>query len=277
MELGTSSEALGVMKYVQMLAMYFVNDLNESSKWRVRGHAKKKFWHWVSAWARAIRRPSDLGFDDDRFVLPPLTLKYHILKSDKPDYGFWAPLAHTLEEQRVESKKSIKRRCEKVAELAYNNEGRPFITWCHYNPEGDLLEKMIPGSVQVAGRNSDEEKESRLDDFSKGNIRVLITKPSIAGFGLNWQHCSDVSFFPSHSWERWYQAIRRCWRFGQTREVKVNIVATESEQLILDNMNRKEREANEIYDGIIREMRDFQLGDKPNGKQVQRMESPAWS
>ncbi len=274
MELGTSAEALGMMKYHQVLSMFFVNDCKNTSQWRLRGHAKRKFWHWVSTWARAIRKPSDLGCDDGKFILPPLTIKQYEVKSPAPKMGFWVSLARTLEEQRAERRRTIQERCEQVAELA-NGEG-PFIAWCHLNQEGDLLTRMIPDAVQVAGSDDNDIKEDRLDRFSRGQIRVLVTKPKIAGFGLNWHHCSNVSFFPSHSWEQWYQAVRRCWRFGQTEEVTVNIVTSEAESLVLSNMQRKEKQAQEMYDGIVREMSEFQLGKKTNNKMMKEVELPKW-
>lgn len=274
MELGTSAEALGMMKYHQMLSMFFVNDGKSTQQWRLRGHAKRRFWHWVSTWARAIRKPSDLGFDDGPFVLPPLLLEQYEVSSPMPELGFWSPLARTLGEQRAERRRTIAQRCEKVAELVSGEE--PFIAWCHLNAEGDLLEKLIPDAVQVAGSDDVNVKEDRLDAFSRGCFRVLVTKPKIGGFGLNWQHCSKLSFFPSHSWEQWYQAVRRCWRFGQKKEVTVNIVTSEAESLVLSNMQRKEKQAQEMYDGIVREMSEFQLGKGTNHKPTKAMKVPEW-
>jgi len=276
MELGNSSEILGVMKYTQVLAQFFTHDSSNTSQWRLRGHAKKKFWRWMSGWSRAIRKPSDFGYDDGKFQLPPLEFKQYTVSSAKPTGRFFTKIATTLNEQRAERKKTLRQRCEKVAEIVPKD--RPFLVWCHLNLEGDLLEKLIPGAVQVAGRHSDEEKEERLNAFSQGQIRVLITKPKIGGWGLNWQHCSDMSFFPSHSWEQWYQAIRRCWRFGQENPVTVNIVTSEAESAVLANMKRKERQADELYDGIIREMGEFQAGDNYRGDMDTRevLEIPAW-
>lgn len=275
MELGNSAEVLRVMKYQQMLAMYFVNDGETSSQWRLRGHAKKKFWHWVSTWARAVRKPSDLGYDDDGFVLPPLKMKQYMVPSPPPVVGFLPMLARTLGEQRQERRNTIHPRCEQVASLVSSD--RPFIAWCHLNAEGDLLEELLPDAVQVAGCDDDQVKEDRLDRFSRGEIRVLVSKPRIAGFGLNWQHCSDVSFFPSHSWEQWYQAVRRCYRFGQSKTVTVNIVTSEAESLVLSNMKRKEKQAVEMYDGIVREMGEFQHhAEDGNYRATVEMGVPKW-
>jgi len=273
MELGTSSEALGVMKRGQMLGMFFVNDGAETQKWSLKGHAKMRFWQWMGTWARAVRMPSDLGFDDGVFVLPKLVMKQYEVSSVVPNGRLFCQVAETLNEQRAERKRTLQARCEKVAELVPKD--RPFIAWCHLNAEGDLLEKLIPGAVQVAGSNKDEVKEERLWAFTKGEIRVLVTKPKIASFGLNWQHCSDVSFFPSHSHEQFYQAIRRCYRFQQERDVVCNIVTSEAERNVLSNMIRKERQAADMYAGIVREMGKVLKGS--NGDyQLREMEMPAW-
>jgi len=274
MELGTSAEALGSMKYHQMLGMFFVNDGETTSQWRLRGHAKKAFWQWVAGWARAMRKPSDLGYEDDGFILPPLEYRQHVVPSPLPEFGLFAIAARTLAEQRSERRKTIKERCELVASLSPKD--RPFIVWCHLNAEGDLLEKLLPDAVQVAGSDDNEVKEDRLDAFSRGEIRGMVTKPKIGGFGLNWQHCSDVTSFVSHSYESWYQAIRRCWRFGQKRPVTVNIVISEGESLVLGNMLRKEKAASEMYDGIVREMGAFQKGESNNHTIGSSMEVPSW-
>jgi len=221
-ELGTSAEALGVMGRNQMLGMFFSHSGKSTQDWKLKGHARKAYWQWVIKWARAIRKPSDFGFEDGAFELPPLTTKYHILpsKSEGNGHGFLC-YANTLEEQRAERRLSLRDRCSKVAELIPSD--RPAVVWCHLNDEGDLLEKMIPDAVQVAGRDRDDVKEDRVVAFSAGQIRVLVTKPKICGWGVNWQHCSDVFCFCSHSWESYYQLVRRCWRFGQNKEVEVNV------------------------------------------------------
>jgi hypothetical protein len=274
MELGNSAEVLGVMGYSQMLGMFFTNDGKTTSQWRLRGHAKRVFWRWVSGWARAMRMPSDLGYDDDGFILPPLDVNHHMVASPGKD-GRLIYRARTLNEQRAERRATLRQRCERVAELVPGD--RPFIAWCHLNVEGDLLERLIPDAVQVKGSDKVEDKESRLDAFSRGNLRVLVSKPVISGWGLNWQHCSDVSFFPSHSYEQWYQAIRRCWRFGQSRRVEVGIVASEAERLVVSSMLRKEKQARELYDGIIRGMGEFQSGKKVVDNEFDmEVEVPEW-
>ena len=275
-ELGTSSEALGVMGRNQMLGMFFSHRGDKTQNWELKGHASKAYWQWVSSWARAIRRPSDFGFEDGDFALPPINVVEHVIPSSGGGNGhvgfFW--YARTLDEQRKEKRDSLEARCEKVAEIVPKD--RPCIVWCHYNAEGDLLEKLIPDAVQVAGCHSEELKEERMMGFSDGEIRVLVTKPKIGGFGMNWQHCADVVCFPSHSYEQYYQMIRRCWRFGQKKPVTVNIVATEGEKLIMKNMLRKERAAEQMFAGIIREMSEYQVPKVVADRGGEEVRLPAW-
>lgn len=262
-ELGTSSEALGYLGYMDMLNRFFKNDLNNSAqgrmrgeviKWRLKGHAELPFWRWVCSWARAARRPSDLGFDDTRFILPPLIEREHQVECQEiPEGMLFAMPAVGLKEQRAERRRSIKDRCERVAELV-NHTGQPALVWCHLNDEGELLEKMIPDSKQVSGAMTDETKESRLLAFGRGDLRVLVTKPSIGAWGLNYQHCNHITFFPSHSFEQYYQGVRRCWRFGQTRPVTVDVVTTEGERDVLKNLQRKAAQADAMFSNLVREM-----------------------
>ena len=283
MELGNSAEVCGEMGRNQMLRSFFSNakdtvgSIESTHHWRLKGHAKTMFWKWVSLWARAIRKPSDLGYDDDRFILPSLNVEQHVVGSEVPfGMGFFVSEARTLKAQRQERRSTLQRRCEKVAELVPRNN--PFVVWCHLNAEGDLLEKLIPDAVQVAGRHDDSLKEERLNDFSNGQIRVLITKPKIGGFGLNWQHCSGMSFFPSHSFEMFYQAVRRCWRFGQKNEVNVNIVTSEAENRVLANMLSKEREAAKMYAELVCVLNQTIKKRKRNGNNGSMIteEIPSW-
>lgn len=273
MELGTSSEALGVMGRNSMLGMFFTNDGESTQKWRLKGHAKRRFWQWLASWARAVRKPSDLGFPDGKFQLPPLRVEHQVIKSKAVRGRLFPELARTLTQQRTEKRNSLRARCERAAEVVPTN--RPCVLWCQLNPEADLLEKLIPGAVQVAGSDSDEAKEEKLVAFAGGHIRVLVTKPTIAGFGLNWQHCSDVVYFPSHSHEQFYQALRRCWRFGQNRDVTCNLVHTEAEKLVVANMLRKERQSVELYDGIVQHMNKV-LRSSVESNGTVRMEVPPW-
>ena len=277
MELGTSSEALGYLRRVEMLSTFFVHDSESTQKWALKGHGVKPFWKWMSTWARAIRRPSDLGFEDGKFILPEMQMVQHTLKSKPRDGQLFSTAAVTLDEQRAERRNSIDERCAKVAEIA-NANTEPFIAWGSLNDECDMMERLIDGAVQISGADKDTEKERKIIGFINGEIRALVSKPSIVGFGLNFQHCNRMSFFPSHSHEQFYQASRRCWRFGQTRSVECHIVTTEAESAVIDNMKRKERQAEEMFDGIIRGMHDFQTKDifSYGYEANKQMEIPAW-
>jgi hypothetical protein len=262
-ELGTSSEALGHLGYMDMLNKFFKNDLNNSAsgrfageviKWRLKGHAELPFWRWVCSWARAIRKPSDLGFDDGAFNLPPLVEQEHIVRARTlADGALFALPAHGLAEQREERKRTINERCEMAASIA-NSTSDPVIVWCHLNDEGSLLERLIPDAVQVSGSDSEERKEDRLLGFADGKYRVLVTKPKIGAWGLNYQHCAHQIYFPSHSFEQYYQSIRRCWRFGQKRPVHVDIIASEGEVGILANLQRKATQADNMFASLVNEM-----------------------
>lgn len=280
-ELGTSSECLGELGFQDMLGVFFKQEIQgdhlgwNRTKYRLRGHAATDFWRWVVSWARAVRTPSDLGFDDSRFVLPPLETVEHVVQSRtlKPGAMFSMP-AITLEEQREERRRTIPERCEKVAELASHD--RPVVVWCHLNDEGDLLEKLVPGAVQVSGADKDERKEEIFEAFAAGQIRALVTKPTIAGFGLNWQHCAHQTFFPSHSFEQWYQSVRRCWRFGQTQPVTVDVVSSEGESGVLGNLNEKARKADAMFKQLVSLMND-QLRIVRNSEFPQTERLPSWA
>lgn len=270
-ELGTSSEALGELGHIDMLNRFFKNMQNtsdlkgryrgfsaprawEGKKWRFKGHAELPFWRWVCSWARSIRKPSDLGFDDDGFILPPLIEKEHTIKARRlADGQLFAMPAVGLQEQREERRRTIEERCEKVAELV-NSTGKPALVWCQLNAEGDLLERLITDGKQVSGSDSDEAKEERFLSFIDGSLRVLITKPRIAGWGLNMQHCSHVVFFPSHSYEQYYQGVRRCWRFGQKHPVKVDVVGTEGDHEVMESLKRKAQAADVMFSRLVEEM-----------------------
>jgi hypothetical protein len=264
-ELGTSSEALGYLGHMDMLGRFFKNDQNNAATgrgylgkkntWRLKGHAERPFWQWVCSWARAVRRPFDLGFDDGGFHLPPLHEREHIVEAKVLPEGWLFPVAAvTPAEQREERRRTIEERCERVAELVAT--GEPALVWCHLNPEGDLLEQLIPDAVQVAGSDSDEAKEEKLLAFASGEARVLVTKPKIGAWGLNFQHCAHVVSFPSHSYEQYYQGVRRCWRFGQQRPVVVDIVATEGQRGVLANLQRKARQADRMFSRLVEEMNE---------------------
>jgi hypothetical protein len=284
-ELGTSSEALGYLGYMDMLGRFFTNNNNgargyrnqawDQVEWRFKGHAEQAFWRWVSSWARALRRPSDLGFDDTGFDLPPPTIRNHVVKATTaPDGMLFDIGARGFREEREVRRRTITERCEMTASLV-NDTGQPAVVWCHLNPEGDLLEKLIPDAIQVSGRDSDDEKEAKLIDFCEGRTRVLVSKPVIGAWGLNLQHCNHLTFFPSHSYEQWYQAVRRCWRFGQTRPVTVDVVATEGEIEVQQNLQRKAQQAERMFTELVAHMSDA-MAIRRSDPFDKMMEVPAW-
>lgn len=289
-ELGTSSEALGEMGHMDMLGRFFVNDSNNSVKqqrfrwsqagsfgrenWRFKGHAEEAFWRWVCSWARATRRPSDLGYDDNGFVLPDLVEHEHVVEAReaRPDRLFDLP-AQGLHEEREEARRTIEERCLRVAELV--DHGEQALVWCQLNDEGDLLAKLIPDAEQVKGADTDDAKERRLMDFAEGNLRVLVTKPKIGAWGLNLQKCAHVTFFPSHSYEQYYQGVRRCWRFGQERQVRVDLVTTEGGLGALRNLQRKANQADRMFTRLVAHMNEAQE-ILSRTEFDQREEIPSW-
>jgi hypothetical protein len=261
-ELGTSSECLGELGYTDMLGMFFKNDegsslspLSHATKWRFKPHAERHFWRWMCSWARSLRKPSDLGFEDGPFQLPPLEVVVDTITSSRPldGYLFVVP-AQSLQEQRLERRATLKDRCEAVARKADTKES--FVAWCHLNDEADLLEQLIPDAKQVSGAQDDDEKEELFEAFRLGQLRALVTKPKIGAFGLNWQHCAHMSFFPSHSYEQYYQGVRRCWRFGQTRTVRVEVVTTSGEADVLGNLQRKADAADAMFREMVQHMHE---------------------
>ncbi len=254
-ELGNHSEFLGVLTRTEMLSTFFVHDGGDTSKWRLKGHAQEEFWKWVSQWAVMLRQPSDLGYDNNGFVLPPLNYHHHVVKSEKNLDGFLFPVeAQTLTERRSARRVSLSERVELCAALV-NRSTEPWMVWVDLNDEGDLLEKLIPEAVQVAGRDSDDDKEERMLGFSDGKYRVLISKSSICGFGMNWQHCSNVAYVGlSDSYERLYQSIRRFWRFGQKNAVNAHIITSEAEGAVVKNIQRKEADAAKMAKEMVKHM-----------------------
>jgi len=252
MELGNHAEFCGVMSRTEMLATYFVHDGGDTAKWRLKGHAEDKYWEWVASWAVVIQKPSDLGYDDGGFTLPPMNVHTHVIEMDQEDCFTLIPMAaRTLQERRQARKDSMDKRVQLVAEMANNMSGQ-WLVWCDYNEESDKLTKAIKEAVEVKGSDSPEHKETAMLGFSDGTIRVLVTKPSIAGFGMNWQNCSNMAFCGlSDSYEQYYQAIRRCWRFGQQKPVDVHISIGETEELVLQNIRRKEADAMEMFTNMV--------------------------
>jgi superfamily II DNA/RNA helicase len=271
-----------------MLSRFFRNDQNHAnhrarsarrwrqsgSLWRFKGHAEEPFWRWVCSWARAIRRPSDLGFDDARFVLPPLNEIEHVVsaRAQRPDLLFDLP-AMGLHEQREERNRTIDERCEKVATLIEHEDQA--LVWCHLNAEGDRLESLIPDAVQVRGSDSNDAKETALYDFATGKTRVLITKPKIGAWGLNLQRCAHITFFPSHSYEQYYQGVRRCWRFGQRRPVRVDVITTDGERKVMANLRRKAEQADRMFGHLVAHMNEA-LAIRTGSRFDRPTEVPQW-
>lgn len=253
-ELGTHAEFLGVCTRAEMLAEYFVHDGGETQVWRLKGHAREQFWRWVAGWGAMVRKPSDLGHDDAAYALPPLVVSEHTVASAPQDCGMlFAMEAQTLSERRDARRGSIEARVSACAEMV-NADREPWIVWCDLNAEADALRAAIPDAVEIRGPDDADAKEQRLADFAAGRIRVLISKPSICGWGLNWQHCARVAFVGvTDSFEAYYQAVRRCWRFGQRREVRVHLFASELEGAVLANLRRKEADAKAMADALSAE------------------------
>lgn len=286
MELGNHAEFLGVMSYTDMLATFFVHDGGDTQKWRLKGHAENEFWKWMASWSVMLRRPSDLGYEDGAYQLPPLLQSQHHVAVDyapSMDTGLLFPMeAKTLQERIGARRDTVAERVRMAATLTPGD--RPFVWWCNLNAESEALAKAIPGAVEVRGSDSEESKERKLIDFSEGRIRVLVTKPSICGFGMNWQHCADTGFVGlNDSFEQVFQAIRRFWRFGQTRPVTVHFIAAETEGAVVANLRRKEADADRMAAAMVAHMADLSssairgaVRDRPDYDPQQPMIIPDW-
>jgi hypothetical protein len=306
-ELGTSSEALAELSHSEMLRRFFkqLDDKGQKrelrkqqeaealltanpnyykklafrvsqsiGQWRLKHHAVGDFWRWVASWARACRKPSDLGFGDDGFALPPLTERLHVIESKTPVPGrLFGAVAVGLHEERQERKHTLKERCEYVARLV--DHDRPAVVWCHTNDEGDLLERVIPGAAQIAGRTPDDRKVELYEAFAGGQLRVLVIKPRIGAWGLNWQHCNHVVAFISHSFEQDYQLVRRCWRFGQLSPVHVDRVATEGEARVVENLQAKAKKNDVLFEMLVAEMNRATALEREN-LYTRKMRVPKW-
>jgi KaiC/GvpD/RAD55 family RecA-like ATPase len=261
-ELGTSSEALGLLGFRDMITTFFKQETSKDhhgwgrTKYRFRGHAQGPFWAWVCSWARSIQTPADIGFDGSRFKLPALNEIEHTVESTVKRDGYLFDMSATdLQEEREERRRTIPDRVAKVASIV-NGRGDQSIIWCELNDEATALRSAIEHSVEVHGSMSDDAKEEALIGFANGQIKNLITKPKIGAWGLNFQNCSNVVTFPSHSFEQYYQSIRRCWRFGQTKHVDVHIVTSEGQSGILKNLRRKQDQVNTMFRELVAHMRD---------------------
>lgn len=255
MELTTHAELMGVMTRAEMLATFFCHDGVETSKWRLKKHAEEAFWKWVASWAVLLRKPSDLGYEDAGFSLPPLEFHEHVVKADwSSDYLFPVEAKSLLDRRRAR-RDSLSQRVELCADLV-NASKEPWVIWCDLNDESAELTHAIIGAAEIKGADSREHKERTVEDFALGRLRVIVSKPSICGWGLNWQHCRNMAFVGlSDSYEALYQATRRCWRFGQEKRVNVHIITGELEGAVVANIKRKEAQAQELTDGMLAHMR----------------------
>ena len=252
MELGGHAEFLGICKHTEMLSMFFVHDGGDTSKWRLKGHAVKAFWEWVASWAVMLTKPSDLGYDDSKFELPPLRMHQEVVKAESPTEGHLFSIeAQTLQERLAARRSTIGERVAKVGDIVTGDE--KWLIWCNLNAEQDELAKLFKGRcVSIDGQTPDDKKIQMEKEWREGNVPILITKPKIFSFGMNWQHCSKEVFVGlSDSFEQVYQAIRRCWRFGQENPVDIYFVTAETEGAVVRNIERKEKEFNEMLQGMI--------------------------
>ena len=255
-ELTSQAEWVGASTRVNMLAAYFVHDSDKG--WRLKGHARRPMMSWMASWAVAVRKPSDLGYDDTGYDLPGLDVVSHLIDAPglAPVDQLFATDLGGVGGRAAVRRSTLEARCERVAELVATEPGEQWLLWCGLNDEAAKLASLIPGAVNVTGSDSPEQKADRLLSFADGDIRVLITKPQLAAYGLNFQQCARMAFVGlSDSYEQYYQAIRRCYRYGQTRPVHAHVVLSDLEGQIAVNIARKEREAQSVMDELVREMR----------------------
>lgn len=281
-ELANHAEFLGVMTRVEMLATFFVHD---DKGWRLRGHAREAFYRWLASWAMTIKRPSDLGYSDEGYVLPPLNIRLSLIPTDYTPAGQLFPIGLSgIGERSQVRRETLSDRVQAAADLILDEPQMQWLAWVGLNDEGRELAGRIPGAVLVEGADAPDTKAAALMAFADGNIRVLVTKPSIAGFGMNWQRCARMVFVGlSDSYEAYYQAIRRCWRFGQTRPVIAHVVLTEPEEPIYQNVLRKEREATALASELVQHVAEFEKQEISNARSShdawtmdRAMEVPAW-
>ena len=259
MELGNHAEFLGALTRTEMLSTFFVHDGGDTSKWRLKRHAERDFWKWICSWGVMMRKPSDLGYPDDDFILPELHVHDVSIEVQKPTEGMlFAMPASTLQERRQARSGSVEERSAEVARIVKSKPKEPWLIWCNLNSESDAAVACIKGAIDIRGADDREDKESRMLAFSEGVLRVLVSKPSICGFGMNWQHCPNVVFFGlSDSYEQFYQAVRRCWRFGQTNPVHCYIVTSANEGAVTENIKRKEKDAARMAEEMVNNMHEL--------------------
>jgi SNF2 family DNA or RNA helicase len=271
-ELGTSSEALGYLGYTDMLTKFFTNNedtispQNIGTQWVLKGHAREAFFQWVSGWSISMRRPSDLGFDDSTHLLPELAVNEYCVENTQRDELF-DKVIKTLPEIKAEQRQTLSERCEKAVEVA--SEHNVSVYWTNLNDEADLIQKLDKNSFQIKGSMDIDKKEDLLLNFLNGNIKKLITKPKITAFGLNWQHCNHTVYFPTFSYEQYYQAIRRFWRFGQTEEVNVDLVFSSGQRRMLESLLAKAEKANELFSKLNANLnKSYEVSSKGFDKKI---------
>lgn len=282
-ELANHAEFLGIMSRTEMLATYFIHDGSDTSKWRLKGYGEKRFWEWVATWAVCVRNPADLGYSNEGYDLPKLNLIEHIVESETKDYELVPKLAETLSERREARKESIENRVEVARQLVEGNNDT-WLVWCDYNAESSALHKAIKDSVEVAGADNPERKAQVAMDFAEGKIKALVSKCSIYGFGMNFQTTHQMIFCGiSDSFESFYQAIRRCWRYGQEHDVNVHIIISQKEKNVLDNIKRKQRQMEEMQSNMIALMKDVTMSEMKHTTRItteykpkEEMEIPTW-
>ena len=282
-ELGNHAEFLGIMSRTEMLATYFIHDGSDTSKWRLKGYGEKKFWEWVATWAVCVRNPGDLGYDVADYKLPKLNLIEHVCHSKPGEYEFVAKRAETLSERREARIDSRPDRIAKAVELT-EGSAEPWLVWCDYNIESKELHEAIKDSVEVVGSDSPDYKAEMADSFARGDVHALVSKPSIYGFGMNFQNCHNMIFCGiSDSYEQFYQAIRRCYRYGQKNEVNVHIITSERELNVLDNIKEKQAQMDQLQENMIMLMHDVTMSEIKHTTRItteyipqERMNIPAW-
>ena len=252
---------MGVMSRTEMLATYFIHDGSNTSKWRLKGHAEDRFWSWVAEWAVVLTSPADLGYSGEGYNLPQLNTVEHLVepgtKAMDGNLTLFTKTAQTLSERREARRNSLDERCEEAAEIVKTDAGQ-WLVWCDLNDESSKLKSLIPGAVEIRGSDTPQDKADKLRGFTDGSIRILVTKPSIAGFGLNWQGCHNMIFVGlSDSYEMMYQAIRRCYRFGQVNTVNVHIVTSTAEGAVRENIERKERQRADMTAEMVRHTKEI--------------------
>jgi superfamily II DNA or RNA helicase len=288
MELGNHSQFCGIMSYTDMLSTFFVHDAAKTQDWRLKGHAEDKFWEWMASWSVMLQNPSDLGYDGSKYILPKLHQIQHTVGAkyeSNIETGLLFPMeAQSMSERLKARRATVDDRCQKAAEIVAEKPNDVWVIWCNLNDESQMLADIIPGAVQIVGSMPEEKKEQILEDFAVGNIRVLISKPSLTGFGMNWQHCHNTCFVGlNDSFEQIYQAIRRFYRFGQKNEVYAHFIASELEGAVVANIKRKELQAQHMMDQMVKHMADLNAVNIRGAKRdtlsyvpTQKMEMPSW-